>query len=135
MRDQHGALFFGEDTQWLRGLNWRRDRVVDDTVRDAGIYWSLDRRLPWTAQEERAKIADHLRSTTELYYSLQTYARWLDGASATTPGLGTVVREADAVYNRLVNWDDRNSRFWSAELENSPEARAIRRAGRLVRRR
>ena len=135
MRDQHGTLFFGEDTDWLRGLNWRRDRVADDTVSDAGIYWSLDRRLPWTAQEERTAIAEHLRSTTELYYSLQAYARWLDGATAATPGLAAVVREADTVYNRLVNWDNRNSRFWAEELESSPEARAIRQAGRLVRQR
>ena len=135
MRDQHGALFFGENTDWLRGLNWRRNRVVDDTVSDAGVYWTLDPRLPWTAAEEQSKIGDHLRSTTELYYSLQAYARWLDGATATTPGLATVVREADAVYNRLVNWDNRNSQFWSEQLESSVEARAIRRAGRLVRRR
>jgi len=42
------------------------------------------------------------------------------------------VREADQVYNRLVSWDERNSRFWSTALSQSPEARAIRRAGLLL---
>jgi hypothetical protein len=91
--------------------------------------------LPWTAAEERTKIDAHLRSTTELYYSLRTYARWLDGATASTPGLAAVVRETDQVYNRLVNWDEGNSPFWSAALTQSPEARSIRRAGSLLRQR
>jgi len=79
-------------------------------------------------------IDAHFRSTTELYYSLRAYARWLDGATRTTPGLVAVVREADQVYNRLVSWDERNSRFWSAALTQSPEARSIRRAGLLLER-
>ncbi len=80
-------------------------------------------------------IAAHLRSSTELYYALRAYAAWLDGATASTPGLAGVVREADRVYNRLINWDATNSRFWSEELETGPEARSIRRAGGLLRRR
>ena len=80
-------------------------------------------------------IDAHLRATTELYYALGAYARWLDGATASTPGLAAVVREADQVYNRLSNWDANNSPFWSTVLESSPEARSIRRAGSLLRRR
>jgi hypothetical protein len=132
MRDQHGRLFFGENTFWLRGLNWRLYALDRDTIDRSAPPPALDPRLPWTAAEERAKIDAHLRSTTELYYALQAYAAWLDGATRTTPGLPTVVREADQVYNRLVNWDESNSRFWSAALTRSPEARSIRRAGSLV---
>jgi hypothetical protein len=132
MRDQHGRLFFGEDTFWLRGLNWRLYALDRDTA-DRSAPPGLDPRLPWTAAEERANIGAHLRSSTELYYSLGAYARWLDGATRSTPGLVAVVREADQVYNRLVNSDERNSRFWSAALTDSPEARSIRRAGLLVR--
>jgi hypothetical protein len=131
MRDQHGRLFFGEDTFWLRGLNWRLDALDRDTT-DRLEPPAFDPRLPWTAAEERTKIDAHLRSTTELYYSLGAYARWLDGATRSTPGLVAVLREADQVYNRLVNWDESNSRFWSAALTRSPEARSIRRAGLLV---
>lgn len=133
MRDQHGALFFGESTFWLRGLNWRRDALSYDTV-DAGGGGHLDPRLPWTRDEERQRIEAHFRSTTELYYALQAYASWLEGAASTTPRLSAVVREADVVYNRLVVRDARNSRFWSEALDTSREARAIRRAGRLVQR-
>lgn len=132
MRDQHGRLFFGEDTFWLRGLNWRLDALDRDTADLSAPPPGLDPRLPWTAAEERAKIGAHLRSTTELYYSLGAYARWLDGATRTTPGLVAVVREANQVYNRLVSWDERNSRFWSTALTQSPEARSIRRAGLLT---
>jgi hypothetical protein len=139
MRGQHGRLFFGDDTNWLRGLNWRRDALTRDTT-DADMSAVVDRshgldpRLPWTAAEERSKIEAHLRATTELYYALQAYGRWLDGATAATPGLAAVVREADQTYNRLLNWDARNSLFWNETLETSREARAIRRAGDLLRR-
>ena len=132
MRDQHGRLFFGEDTFWLRGLNWRFYTLEHDTTDRSVPPTGLDERMPWTSAEERAKIDAHVRSSTELYYSLRAYARWLDSATRTTPGLVAVVREADQVYNRLVSWDERNSRFWSTALSQSPEARAIRRAGLLL---
>lgn len=135
MRDRHGALFFGENTFWLRGLNWRLYGLARDTTDRNAPPPRLDPRLPWTPAEERAKIGAHLESTTELYYSLRSYARWLDGATASTPGLAAVVREADQVYNRLVNWDESNSRFWPDVLTDSPEAHSIRRAGLLLRRR
>ena len=67
MRDQHGRLFFGEDTFWLRGLNWRLYALDRDTTDRSAPPPGLDSRLPWTAAEERAKIDAHLRSTTELY--------------------------------------------------------------------
>ena len=135
MRDRRGALFFGENTLWLRGLNWRRDALRADTSGTTVVPPKLDPRLPWSANDERDRIAAHLESTTELYYALRAYARWLDGANARTPGLPAVVREADQVYNRLVNWDENNSRFWSEHLSSSPEARSIRRAGALSHRR
>ena len=135
MRDRHGALFFGEDTFWLRGLNWRLDALGSERAGEKEPPPRLDPRLPWSAEQEREMIGRHLRSTTELYYALHAYAQWLDGATATTPGLGGVVREADQVYTRLVSWDERNSRFWTTALTSSPEARSIRRAGALVRRR
>jgi hypothetical protein len=135
MRDHRGELFFGESTFWVRGLNWRRDALRTDTSGQTVLPPKLDPRLPWTADEERARIATHLRSTTELYYALHAYAQWLDRAGAGTPGLATVVREADQVYNRLVSWDETNSRFWTETLTSSPEARSIRRAGALLRRR
>jgi len=133
MRDRTGQLFFGENTFWLRGLNWRLDAIASDTS-DHSAPPPLDPRLPWTVSEERARVAAHLQSTTELYYALWAYARWLDDATARTPGLAAVVREADQVYNRLINWDANNSRFWKGALASSPEARSIRRAGALLRR-
>src|SRR5262249_21804374 len=134
MHERHGELFFGEDTDWLRGLNWRRYALARDTTGNREPP-HLDPRLPWSPEEERAKIAAHFQSTTELYYSLRAYAKWLDGANASTPGLAAVVRESNQVYNRLINWDATNSLFWSETLESGPEARSIRRAGALLRKR
>lgn len=134
MRDHHGRLFFGEDTYWMRGLNWRRRALVGDSSRTPAELPHLDPRLPWTSADERAKIEAHLRATTELSYALGAYADWLEQATATTPGLAAVVREADQVYNRLINGDQGNSPFWSEELAAGREARAIRRAGALLRR-
>ena len=135
MRGQHGQLFFEEDTEWLRGVNWRRNRLPSETEPQAGERASFDSRLPWTAAQETSAIEAHLRSTTELYYALRAYARWLDRASANTAGLAAVVREADVVYNRLYNWDENNSPFWSQTLESSAEAKSIRRAGALLNKR
>ena len=135
MRAQHGRLFFGENTDWMRGLNWRRYAIDSTGSWRAEGSREFDTRLPWTASQERERIATHLQSTTELFYALRAYARWLDRATAATPGLAAIVREADQVYNRLVNWDANNSRYWGETLETSAEARSIRRAGMLLRRR
>jgi hypothetical protein len=135
MRTQRGQLFFDENTDWLRGLNWRRNRLKGELESRDNERARFDTRLPWTAAEEISGIEAHLRNSTELYYSLRAYARWLDGASATTAGLAAVVREANLVYNRLYNWDETNSPFWSETLESSAEARSIRRAGALLRKR
>jgi hypothetical protein len=70
-----------------------------------------------------------------LYYALRASARWLDRANANTAGLAAVVREANVVYNRLYNWDETNSPFWSETLQSSAEAKSIRRAGALLNRR
>lgn len=135
MRAQHGQLFFDEDTEWLRGLNWRRNRLPRETDQRDAEGARFDTRLPWTAAQEVSAIEAHLRNSTELYYALRAYARWLDSANASTAGLAAVVHEANVVYNRLYNWDETNSPFWSETLESSVEAKSIRRAGALLNRR
>ena len=135
MRAQRGQLFFDENTDWLRGLNWRRNRLKGELESPSSARARFDTRLPWTAAQEISGIEAHLRNSTELYYALRAYARWLDGADAKTAGLAAVVREADVVYNRLYNWDENNSPFWSETLESSAEAKSIRRAGALLKRR
>ena len=135
MRSQRGQLFFGESTDWLRGLNWRRSRLRGELESRDSERARFDTRLPWTAAQEVAGIEAHLRNSTELYYALRAYARWLGGANANTAGLAAVVREANLVYNRLYNWDENNSPFWSETLESSAEAKSIRRAGALLEKR
>jgi hypothetical protein len=133
MRSQRGRLFFDENTDWLRGLNWRRNRLKGELESPSAERARFDTHLPWTAAQEVTGIEGHLRNSTELYYSLRAYARWLDGAQGNTAGLAAVVREANLVYNRLYNWDETNSPFWSETLESSAEAKSIRRAGALLR--
>jgi hypothetical protein len=135
LRAQHGPLFFEENTEWLRGVNWRRNKLPRDTDSHDTERERFDARLPWTPAQELAAIDAHLRNSTELYHALRAYARWLDGARIDTPGLAAVVREADVVYNRLYNWDANNSTFWPETLEASAEAKSIRRAGALLKKR
>ena len=130
MRHHDGQLFFGSDTEWYRSLNFRRYALDGEHTESGG---RRDPRLPWTASEERRAIRAHLRSTSELYLALRAYAAFLARAPGASRATLAVVREADRVYNRLVNWDNHNSRFWQEELEASPEAAAIRRAGRRSR--
>jgi len=127
---ERGALFFGVDNAWYRSLGWRV-RALRDTAADGARRTP---RAPVAADAEIAAIAAHLGATTEPRLALRAYGDWL---VRTEPRAATmraerqrIAREADRVYNLLVNWDANNTTFWQERLEQSPEARAIRRAGR-----
>jgi hypothetical protein len=85
-------------------------------------------------EAEVAAIRAHLEATTEPYLALRAYADWLartePQAAAVAAERRRVAREADRVYNLLVNWDATNTRFWRETLARGDAARAIRRAGR-----
>lgn len=129
VRDQ-GRIFYPRDVYWYRSVGGRL----------AGLEGRLanpEHRPPLSAdsveiiREERERIRTHLFQSTEAYLALRLYGMVLGQSTKTTPGRTTVVAEADRVYRRLIDWSNGTTMFWAKELINGPEARAIRRAGRV----
>ncbi|AHG92549.1 hypothetical protein J421_5014 (plasmid) [Gemmatirosa kalamazoonensis] len=122
---QRGQLFHGVDNAWYRSLGWRVAALRDTAVHGRAAALSAD--------EEIAAIRTHLEATTEPYLAVHAYGEWLartERGGATADERRRVAREADRVYNVLVNWDATNTSFWADVLARSEIARAIRRAGR-----
>lgn len=124
MRGQNGKLLWGNDKTWYRSLNWRL-QALEDSTRAA-----FNPLLPWSASDERAAIGRHFRDGFEMYLAVRTYADFLSRAPRADARRRAALREADATYNWLVNWDNNNSSFWSAALEGEGIGRVIRQAGR-----
>jgi hypothetical protein len=121
---RHGTLFYGADRTWYRSLNWRLFVFSDSSSESS---WSD--LLPWTREVERLAIANHLMETQERSISVRVLAEWLKSAPAGQER-SRVLREANTMYNWLVNWDNSNSRFFLEQMERDGTARIIRTAGR-----
>jgi hypothetical protein len=117
-----GQLFLPRDKWWFRSLSWRLN-VLSDTT-DGRQY--LRGAIEPAAEKEQI---ESLLLASEHFLALQAYARWLERAPS-GPATRTVVREADRLYNGLVNYDPGNSEFWRDHLERVGVGPAIRRAGR-----
>ena len=102
-----------------------RLQALEDSTRAA-----FNPLLPWSAADERAAIGRHFRDGFEMYLAVRAYADFLARAPRTDLRRRAALREADATYNWLVNWDNNNSSFWSAALEGEGIGRVIRQAGR-----
>ncbi|MFN8667061.1 MAG: hypothetical protein U0164_07610 [Gemmatimonadaceae bacterium] len=124
MRAQNGKLLWGNDKTWYRSLNWRLQALEDST--GAGF----NPLLPWRAAAEREAIGRHFRDGFEMYHAVRAYADFLARAPRSDVRRRAALREANATYNWLVNWDNNNSRFWSEALEADGIGRTIRQAGR-----
>jgi len=116
-----------EDILWYRSVNWQRRRRPQDTEA-AAQRGETD--LPWTVAEEQPRIEAHFRATFEDWYALQLYRTYFARTTRQTPGRMAVVRDADAAYRRLVDYGTVDGLFWRDVLPTSPEAVAIRQAGR-----
>ena len=123
MAARSGELFYGNDIQWYRSLNWRQRSLRSQ-------YSYFDSRLPWAREEEHEAIRVHLLATTEMYVALEAYADYLASGVGSRDDRRAVVQEADRAYNWLINWDNTNSSFWLNELQDGEAAQTIRRVGR-----
>lgn len=121
---RHGTLFHGVDRLWYRSLNWR---MLTLTSEGSDSPWS--ELLPWTREAEHAAIVAHASTAYERSIAIRVYAEWLK-ASAPGAERRRVLREANTMYNWLVNWDNNNSRLFLELMERDGTARAIREAGR-----
>lgn len=123
---QQDSLLLGADERaWYRALDGRLDQLADPRSPAAPVIRSP---VPWTAADERAAIARHLRTQSELYLALRTYAEALP---ALPPAAArAAAREADVPYNALRNRNYESTGFWRAALARDPAVAALRRAGR-----
>jgi hypothetical protein len=93
----------------------------------SGLYGT-----PSTPRSETQAIAAALTRGTPRWRALALYARWLP-AHTGSPEAELALAEADRIYNRLTNYGGGSDLFWGRFGRPSPEAKAIRAAGKIVR--
>lgn len=126
---QNRKLFraFQDPVIWYRSLGWRWQRVSDDTY--GGDSPRIPTDLPWTDEEEAAAIDRHLRNTTEHMYALREYRAFFERTAGGHPQRRAAVREANTAYRAMMDYGHAGG-YWEWVLPSSPEAQAIREAGR-----
>jgi hypothetical protein len=122
-----GRLMYARDITWHRSVTMQMPPPQADTNAAVHAAW----RNP-LVPDEPDRVRRHLLQSTESYLALEAYTQAIDGASPNAPELAAVVKEADQVYRSLVDLAFTSTRFWYYRLANSPEAAAIRRAGRQI---
>lgn len=127
---QHTLLRVADDPLvWYRTLSWRHWRPERG---DSGARTPDETAdLPWTLADEQPWIDRHFRGTFEDWHALRCYRRYFERTAGTKhPARAAAVREANAAYRRLVDYGRLDDMYWQDVLPQSPEAVAIRRAGR-----
>lgn len=126
LHDKTGQLYFdlSQSHTWYRSLEYRRSAMGQPAAASG---------LPWGPDQERAAIERHLVENSALYDALHAYADYLDRAPVTSRDFSSVLREADTLYNLLLNWSHWDSGFWFDYIRTCPEAEAVRRAGKRAR--
>ena len=147
LKNNNGKLFYGNDSAWYRSLSWRIRRVSDNQQRvakrskndsqqapapmgEAGKQM-CSHDFPWTSEHEQDAVTQHLARTAEMWLALQVYADWLS-TSKPSREMSVVLKEADACYNWLINWDSTNSHFWNNYLVDQSAIKQIREAGKRL---
>ncbi|MBX7149132.1 hypothetical protein K1X76_08590 [bacterium] len=116
-------LFYPEDREWYIALSSRYSEL--ENTSDPSPF-------PWSAQEEKEKIKNHLLYSSELYLALKAYTTWLKQASPDDAEFKTVVKEADKTYRHLIDYANWSASLWQNFLENSEQAQIIRIAGKKL---
>jgi hypothetical protein len=127
LRDQAGRLYLGKDIVWYRSVSYRLDLLT------AARAQEFDTGLPWRPTEESEAIHRHLLESSAEYEALRGFAEYLNRAPAGSRDYSTALKEGDRLYNTLLNWGQSQTSFWSSYLPHSPEAAAIRKAGKGAR--
>jgi hypothetical protein len=90
------------------------------------------RHEPQERPVEARAIEAAMQRNTERYPSLVAYVDWLEKNPA-DPEAKVAITEADAVYNRLVNYSGDDLLVWGRTLPKSELAKRLRAAGKAVR--
>lgn len=130
LRASAGAVFVGnsyDDVLWYRSLPYTRPPGE----------WNAHPDFPALAEWPATEA--WLKRSFATWYALGAYAHWLDMLPAGRPkGAAyteamTVLAEADATYNVLVNYGSSAYYAWGSVLPTSEPARDIRRVGETLR--
>ncbi len=136
LRDNDGKLLFGVDKVWDRSVCGRA-RVLalpEDPRNNVTLYERYNSPdLPWTKEEEITAIRRHLDGSSETFLALQAYAAWLSSVNLKDRDVGEALKEADTVYNRLINWPYVTESCFNDALKGSDAAATLRRVGRQIR--
>jgi hypothetical protein len=126
LASSNGQIFYEATRYFYRGMMWRNWELSPEREADA---WDL----PWTRADERLRLYAYLRGGSERFLALRAYASYFSRPGVTPAQRRAAVREADRAYRGLLDTDPSRSDagFWADSLPPSPEARAIRRAGRM----
>ncbi len=121
----NGQLFYEATRYFYRGMMYRDYALAPEHEAEP---WDL----PWSRSEERRRMYDYLRGGSERLMALTAYASYFARPGVTAIQRRAAVRDADRAYRGLLDTDPSRSGegFWGDSLPKSPEAQAIRRAGR-----
>ena len=111
--DARGALFRANDPGLSRGLK--------------GL---LDSNLP---EDQRARLVAWVLRCGEEQQALNAYGAALERLNPKGREAADALREADRLYNRLLNWDVSQSETFAGLLAATAAAKQIRAAGKLIR--
>jgi len=111
--EHEGALFPQRSSETWRGIK----RLLDTPL--SGV--------------QRDRLVGRLLRGGEREWARQAYSLALKDLKPESEETRGVLREADALYNRLLNWDYALSESYEHLLANSPAAERIRRTGKRIR--
>jgi len=128
LRKNDGKLFYAPDTVWYRSVFWRLSAVSERATENTSPP-SVDPGLPWSGDVESQAIRAHL-TALEPFLALKAFATYLDKTSGKDKERAAALKEADRAYNWLLNWANNYSESWKTLLDQSEEAKTLRRVGR-----
>jgi hypothetical protein len=111
--DARGALFRANDPGMSRGLKGLLDSDL--------------------TEDQRARLVAWLLRCGEEQQALNAYGAALERLNPRGREAAEALREADRLYNRLINWDVSQSDAYAGLLAATPAATQIRTAGKAIR--
>jgi hypothetical protein len=111
--DRRGELFRANDPGVSRGLKGLLDSDL--------------------SEDQRARLVAWLLRCGEEQQALSAYGAALGRLNPRGREAADALREADHLYNRLLNWDVSQSETFAGLLAATTAAKQIRAAGRLIR--
>jgi len=118
------------DLELARFLDGHVGQIFFDA--DPGFYRGLSLREEQAGSGEKARIAAALLRSHEGWLALEAYTRWL-AKHERDPRAKDVLGEADARYNRLINWGGSDGFFFGRWQKSSKTVAELRRVGKAIR--